>query len=164
MSAKQRHARPPQQQGFTLVELVVVLVLVGILAVFVLPKMMDRNSIEARSYASRLQSVVMHANRQAIAQRKPIRLAFTPAGATLMYASGAALNVPVIDPSTNAAYVLACPARLGNCLTTTGNVVFNANNSGRALTSSTPSLVVNIVVTGYTTQFTIENETGYIHR
>lgn len=164
MSAMQRHARPPQQQGFTLVELVVVLVLVGILAIFVLPKMMDRNSIEARSYATRLQSVVMHANRQAIAQRKPIRMAFTPAGATLAYASGDTLTVPVIDPSTGSPYSLACPTRLGNCLNTTGSVVFNANNSGRTLTSSAAALVVNIVATGYTTQFTIENETGYIHR
>lgn len=152
------------QHGFTLIELVVVLVLVGILSVFALPKIMDRASMDARSYANRLQSIVMHANRQAIAQRKPIRVTFAPAGASMAYVSGGAISVPVLDPSTGAPYSLACPSSLGNCLTTTGNVVFNANNSGRALTSPSQPLVVNIVVTGYTAQFTIENETGYIHR
>ena len=164
MSASKRHAKPPQQKGFTLIELVVVLVLVGILAVFALPKMMDRSSIDARSYGARLQSIVMHANRQAIAQRKPIRVTFAPTGASLAYVSGGALAVPLVDPSTGVAYSLACPPKTPTCMTTTGSVVFNANNSGRAVTSPSQPLVVNIVVSGYTTQFTIENETGYVHR
>lgn len=164
MSAFKRHIKPPRQQGFTLVELVVVLVLVGVLAVFALPKMLDQGSLEARSYGARLQAIVMHANRQAIAQRKPIRVAFATTGASLAYVSGAALSVPLIDPTTGVAYSLACPPKIPNCLTSTGNVVFNANNSGRAVTSTSQPLVVNIVVPGYTTQFTIENETGYIHR
>ena len=125
---------------------------------------MDRGTMEAVSFGARLQSMVMHANRQAIAQRKPIQVTFATTGASLAYVSGGALAVPVIDPSTGSTYSLSCPTRIPNCLTTTGNVVFNANNSGRALTSSLAPIVVNIVVTGYTTQFTIENETGYIHR
>jgi MSHA pilin protein MshC len=164
MSAFKRHSKPPQHEGFTLVELVVVLVLVGILAVFALPKMMDLNTIEARSFGAELQSMVMHANRQAIAQRKPIRVTFSTTGAALSYVSGSTLVIPVIDPSTGTAYSLTCPTKIPNCLTTTGNVIFNANNSGRALTSSLAPIVVNIVASGYTTQFTIENETGYVHR
>ena len=164
MSAFKRHIKPPQQQGFTLVELVVVLVLVGVLAVFALPKMMDRSTIEAVSFGARLQSMVMHASKQAIAQRKPIRVTFATTGASLAYVAGGALAVPVLNPSTGAPYSLACPTNIPNCMTTTASVVFNANNSGRTLTSSSGPIVVNIVVPGYTTQFTIENETGYIHR
>jgi MSHA pilin protein MshC len=51
----------PLQRGFTLVELVTVILLLGALSVFALPRMMDRTGLDATAFEQELRAALRHA-------------------------------------------------------------------------------------------------------
>lgn len=151
-------------RGFTLVELVMTLVLVGVLAVVALPRLLDTGLWQLRAYADRLQSAVMLAQRLAIAQRRTVVAVFAASGASLHYdsAGGPALALPGMDAAQ-----LDCPAAFPACLSS-GSVAFNqavaGARTGQAQTSSGAALTVTVSGGGGSHRFTIENDTGHVHR
>lgn len=160
LSSSARAAR-----GFTLVELVMTLVLLGVLAAVALPRLLDLGHWQLRAYADRLQSAVMLAQRLAIAQRRTVVAVFAAGGASLHYdsAGGPALALPGMDAAQ-----LACPAEFPACLSS-GSVSFNhavaGARTGRALTSSGAALTVSVSGGGGVSHsFAIENDTGHVHR
>jgi prepilin-type N-terminal cleavage/methylation domain-containing protein len=56
--------------GFTLVELIVILVVIGILAVFLLPNMRTMSAFKERGDYDRVVSALQYARKAAIAQRR----------------------------------------------------------------------------------------------
>jgi MSHA pilin protein MshC len=69
-------------RGFTLIELVMVLVLLGVLAVFVAPRLNSRD-FEARGFHDETLALLRYAQKSAIAQRRTVCVAFAPVSATL---------------------------------------------------------------------------------
>lgn len=59
-------------RGFTLTELVMVIVIIGILAVIVAPRFMSSQPFETRGFYDEAQAVVRYAQKVAIAQRRTI--------------------------------------------------------------------------------------------
>jgi MSHA pilin protein MshC len=76
------HPASPAERGFTLVELVVIMVILGILAVVVLPRFADRGGFEARGFYDGVLSALRYAQKSAIAQRRNVCVAFSAAGVT----------------------------------------------------------------------------------
>jgi len=70
----------PAERGFTLVELVVILVILGILAVAVMPRFADRGVFDARGFYDGTLSALRYAQKSAIAQRRNVCVAFSAAG------------------------------------------------------------------------------------
>lgn len=56
-----------RERGFTLIELVMTLIVIGILAVVVFPRMGDPNTFEARGYYDSVVSAARHAQKLAVA-------------------------------------------------------------------------------------------------
>ena len=54
------------QHGFTLIELIMVMVIVGILAVFVVPRFFDANVFQSRGFADQVQATLRYAQKEAI--------------------------------------------------------------------------------------------------
>ncbi len=75
-----------RQRGFTLIELVMVMIVVGVLAVFAVPRMLDLTTWRLRAFADEMQSTTAAMQRLALAQRKPVIATFstTPASALPM--------------------------------------------------------------------------------
>jgi MSHA pilin protein MshC len=134
--------------GFSLVELVVVIVITVIVAALVVPRMLDRD-IRAGWYQEQVTAAIRYAQRQAVAQRRQVFVDVQGAQVSLCY-SAACGGTTLIQIANGAPYVLEAPS--GVALSPVG--VFSFDALGR------PSAGQVISVAGQT--ITVHAETGYV--
>ncbi len=143
---------PPQAaQGFTLIELILVIVITAALAVFALPKVVDTTLWRLRTFGDDLQARHQAMLRLALQQRRPIVETITGSGVSWAYGSGAAIDS------------LPCPATESPCISGSGTVTFNSANSGATATSTGTGLTVTVANGSYTQTYRIEADTGLIY-
>ncbi|MBN1140752.1 MAG: hypothetical protein JXB25_02985 [Deltaproteobacteria bacterium] len=83
-------------RGFSLVELITILVLVGILAVVVVPRLTDMGVFKEKGYAGEVAAAFRHARQLAVAGGAPVRVTLaTASGIEVRFDSGAAVAHPV---------------------------------------------------------------------
>ncbi len=152
--------------GFTLIELIMVLVLVGILSLFVLPRFFDRNTFDTRAFGDEMQSMLRYAQKLAIARNGPVYVCFTSNSISLGLDN--ACSELVLMASSKPA-TLNFPANV--VLDTQTTFYFNAlgrpfNKSDTAPTSTSSFAKRQIKLTGGEMPFTlfVESETGYVHQ
>lgn len=144
--------------GFTLIELIAVLLLTGILAIAVLPRMADRSAFDSRGFTDTTRATLQHARRVAIAQRRTV--CGTYSGGTLAFTqsstNGAAgCDLPLPDPAGNAALSLTPPSGVS---LSTNPTSFTFDGLGR------PNAAVTLTIVGDITRtLTIEADSGYVH-
>lgn len=104
----QLSAALPAERGFTLVELIVTMVIVGILAIAVVPRFVNRADFDARGFYDGTLSVLRYAQKSAVAQRRTVCVAFGAASVTLTIASvfGGACDTNLTGPDGVAPYML----------------------------------------------------------
>ena len=140
--------------GFTLVELVMTMVIVGIIGAFVAPRFFDVNVFQSRGFADQVQASVRYAQKIAIAQHRFVCV--TIAGNSLALTTGvtAACGTPLASTTGDGNYVINAPGGI-----TVSDASFNFN----ALGSS--SAGVTIGVSGDVTRnIVVEAETGYVYQ
>jgi len=80
--------RTQRMNGFTLIELIMVLAILGVLAVFLAPKLNPRD-FEARGFHDETLALLRYAQKTAIAQRRTVCVSFGPGSATLSIVAAA---------------------------------------------------------------------------
>lgn len=139
--------------GFTLVELVVVIAIVGLLAVAVIPRWFNRTVFDARAFHDQALATVRHAQKVAIAQRRTVWVNVTASGIQVCYDAGC--GTPVTDPVWGGALSVAAPAGVG---LSPAPQNFRFDGLGR------PDAGVSLTVTGDVPRtIVVEPETGYVH-
>ncbi|MFA6120273.1 MAG: type II secretion system protein [Sideroxydans sp.] len=133
--------RQRSQFGFTLVELITVMVIVGILAVSVLPRFFTVSDFENRGSADQVKSILRFAQKTAIAQHTPV---------SVTLAQGASSDCTTTLAGGN----LTCTVK--SELTGAGTYTFNA--LGQLTAPAAP-----VTLTIGTVNITVEAETGYVH-
>jgi len=131
------------QRGFTLVELIAVIVIVGILAVAAVPRFFDNNVFQARGAADQVTAALRYGQKVAIAQRGPVSVNITTANSSNCGAALSGGNVNCVI--SNSVPAPGLPK----------TVTFNA--LGQTSTKLADSITVG------TTIINIEAETGYVH-
>jgi len=140
---RSRSVQKKNLQGFTLVELITVMVIVGILAVAVLPRFFTVSDFEDRGGADQVKSLLRFAQKTAIAQRRNISVAI----------SGGAASPNCTSTIASASPELTCQVK-STVIPAAGTYTFNALGQRTSATGA--------ITLGGTT-ITIEAETGYVH-
>lgn len=101
------HSIPPN--GFTLVELIVVMIVVGILAVTIMPRFADQSAFAARGFYDGTAAILRYAQKSAVAQRRTVCVAFgADSSVTLTIAAinGGVCDTDLAGPEGGAPYTL----------------------------------------------------------
>ncbi len=156
-----------RESGFTIVELVAVIVITGIIAAIAAPRFIGVDAFDARGSYSTLVSALRYAQKTAIAQRTTVcaNINVTTKIVTLTYRNLPDCSMPatgpVMDPTTQVAYSKA----LSNNVTITAPVsTVGFSGLGSPLSNNASTFTVkNAVVPSESVRvITIEAETGYV--
>jgi MSHA pilin protein MshC len=153
------------QGGFTLIELIMVIVLLGVLAVFAGPRIFDTSVFNSRGFNDETLAMLRYAQKTAIAQRRTTCVTFTATTATLRIASAAAVgtcDTNLIGPRGDTPGTIT--AKSGVTYSPTPATV-HFDGLGQSLSDTGAVLTVArlITVTGTGKTITIEPGTGYVH-
>ncbi len=157
------------QRGFTLAELIIVLVLISILAAVAVPRLFDMDQFSARGTRDFVGASLRYAQKSAIAMRRNVCVSVAATQVTITYAGTSGVNQAcaagnaLVNPGNGLPYgdsSNALPAKAP--VATPASLIFDAQ--GRPLSApSTPMLsALAISVTGHATPLTIEPETGVV--
>ena len=153
-----------KSRGFTLIELIMVLVLLGVLAVFAAPKIFSSSDFYARGFHDQTLAMLRYAQKTAIAQRRTVCVTFTANSFTLSIASAPQTfdcSTPATLTSPTSAGVTVT-GRSGIGYTTTPNS-FNFDGLGQPISSLGTSVGQSFSVPGVSKTITVESATGYVH-
>jgi MSHA pilin protein MshC len=153
---------PPRSHGFTLGELVLTIVLMGILAAIALPRLMSSKGFASRGFYDEAQSVVRYAQKTAIAWRRPI-LVCIDADKIRAISNGtcAAPLAAVPNPVNPSDPLQTSTAPDGVTLSPTGSFSFD----GLGRPSAAATITLTSAITGDPArQIVVAAETGYVSR
>ena len=137
-----------QQTGFTLVEIIVVILVVGILAVTVMPRFFARTGYDERRALDDLMAATRYAQQLAMSRGGNVRVVFAGNSYSVEYTDG----TPIRHPDGSGNFTKSLPAGLSSTVT---SISFNA------LGAPTPN---GALISVGTVNFTLESDTGYVYR
>ena len=161
------HFGPPQR-GFTLIELVMVMILVGILAVYVAPSFMRFNAFGDAGFRDQMQSSLQMARKYAIAHRRNVRV--TLSGSALSFTADLAADDAAAAGTFTALNMSAgsgqCGANqvcaTGASLTVTGPAQLTFSPLGQ-VSGSSFQYTISDSTASYSATLTVDAQTGYVY-
>jgi MSHA pilin protein MshC len=139
-------------RGFTIIELLVVLMVTALLATLAAPRLTDRSALQERGARDQLRTMIAHSRRVAMTQQREVCVVTTPAQARAVYANagGCLLASPLRDPAGSAAYQLDMPPGI----VLGGAALLHFNSRGQPVPALDQILSVGVLT------MTVYRETG----
>jgi MSHA pilin protein MshC len=141
------------QTGFTLVELITIIIILGILSVVALPRFLDRGTFDNRAFNDQIRATLRAAQKLAIAQHRAVCAGVsvaTPATLTISVSNGGVCNTLLAERTVTAAGEASLAAPSANT-----TITFDAMGS--------PGAASAVVQAAGEQPIVIEAETGYVH-
>lgn len=149
-------------KGFTLIELIVVMVIVGVLAVSAVPRFVATAGFQARGFYDEALAMLRYAQKIAVAQRRDVYVNIDAPGRRIYLCYDAAVGCanPVLNPADQAAYSKTGVTGV-TLLASAAQFRFDHTNASRPVPGSA---TVTIQIAGDPDRVvTVEQETGYVH-
>jgi MSHA pilin protein MshC len=167
-------------RGFTLIELVAVLVLAGLLATFAVNRFFQRDTFDVRSFSDQVANIVRYGQKLAVAQNRAVFVSIDADRVALCFDAVCSDEQKVVPPTGRnsgsketlqycAGTNWLCEGRpTGVALSTdpdgTSGFYFDALGKPYALANAFPArLTISIQGDGMQRDVTVEGETGYVH-
>jgi len=146
-----------KNSGFTLVELIAVMIIIAVLAVAALPRLFERQTFDARGFSDGTLAMLRYAQKAAIAERRRVCVDFSANTVSLRVAGAPGASVcdaPLSGPDGKEQYTIAAK----------GGIAFAPVPAGFSFTAlGQASAAATIRISGSATTITVEKETGYVH-
>ena len=153
-------------RGFTLIELIMVIVMLGVLAMVAAPKIFNSNDFNARGFHDETLALLRYAQKAAIAQRRTVCVTFTTSSASLTMASAPATfdcasPVTLRGPTSDTASITA---KSGVTYSAPQPSAFNFDGLGQPITSVGVAMATQTIqVNNAAKSIKVETVTGYVH-
>ena len=150
-----RHNTAVRTRGFSLIELIVVIVLMAILVGVAVPKFFGQGDFEGPAFAQELASAARYAQKLAVVSGCPVRLTVTTSGYSLFQPQPTTppctgtptMTLNVKHPATGENFVASVPAGV---TVSAGTVLYSAAGvPNAAATFTVADLNVNVLASGY---------------
>jgi MSHA pilin protein MshC len=146
------HCALPWESGFTLIELIMVMVIMGVLAVYAAPRILNTGDFTARGFHDETLSLLRLAQKTAVVQRRVVCVDLNATGIALTIDTNitpdGACDGPVALPNT---------PRGGTGLSSS---VASFKFTALGKTDQSAAITVSIA---NSTPITVEADTGYVH-
>jgi MSHA pilin protein MshC len=152
-------------RGFTLIELIMVIVILGVLAVFAAPRMFDTGDVNARGFHGEMLGYLRFAQKTAIAQRRTVCVSFAGTTVTLTIAAAPATFTCAVagtlsGPNGPAPATLTAKPGVAYA---TAPASFNFDGLGQPITAAGAAMPQIFRVAKVDSSITVEASTGYVH-
>ena len=170
--------RPPlplshNSSGFTMVELIVVMVIIGVLSATALPKFFDRSVFDNNGFHDQVIAALRYAQKEAIAQHGFVCVAFTSNSVTLTIGTTNSCGTALANPSGGSNYSLSPGSgSQASFSPTPSNFSFDCMGTPRTIDATGQGVCSNtsgVLTSSQTVQvqsaaaITVEMQTGYVH-
>ena len=153
--------------GFTLVELIAVMVIMGVLSAIAIPKFFERSVFDDNGFHDQVIAALRYAQKEAVAQHGFACVAFTLNSVTLTIGTVNTCGTTLINPAGGGAYVIQSSHSAFSTLPSNFN--FDCLGIPRTYGMGTCNDILGVLSSAQTVQvqnttaITVEMETGYVH-
>jgi MSHA pilin protein MshC len=146
--------------GFTLIELIMVVVIMGVLAVFAAPRLFNTGDFNARGFHDETLALLRFGQKSAVAQRRTVCVTLNVNGVSMkmFVANPAPTTCAAATPAQAPDLVLPFAPRGGSGLSSSLGVPFQFTPLGG--TDQNSAVTISIA---NSTPITVEASTGYVH-